>query len=187
MTEDTVAALVDAMTLDPFMDDVILMGTTQQDMRMEHYARVAVAALQSRPAEPARDDEGPCTDCDDTGITIQTERRCSCDAAEPAGEEPVAWMDEDADGRLVFYPHCAFTEFPPKAVPLYARPATPSNPERLVEAAARAIAGIVAEKGTFGDRKEQRVAEWVRLHWADYRDHATAAISAAPAQNGREG
>lgn len=24
------------------------------------------------------DDDGPCTDCGDTGITYQTERRCSC-------------------------------------------------------------------------------------------------------------
>lgn len=26
----------------------------------------------------SEDEEGPCTDCWDTGITIQTERRCSC-------------------------------------------------------------------------------------------------------------
>ncbi len=30
------------------------------------------------------DDEGPCTDCDDTGITIQTERRCACQPPETA-------------------------------------------------------------------------------------------------------
>lgn len=26
------------------------------------------------------DDDGPCTDCWDTGMTVQTERPCSCDA-----------------------------------------------------------------------------------------------------------
>lgn len=29
----------------------------------------------------ADEEEGPCTTCWDTGITIQTERPCSCDAA----------------------------------------------------------------------------------------------------------
>nr|WP_167334712.1 Lar family restriction alleviation protein [Sphingomonas parapaucimobilis] len=52
----------------------------------------------SAPAVDAQegDDEGPCTDCVDTGITIQTERACSCDSGDqyrapavdavPAGE-----------------------------------------------------------------------------------------------------
>lgn len=30
------------------------------------------------PYDDQPDDEGLCTDCDDTGITIQTERRCAC-------------------------------------------------------------------------------------------------------------
>lgn len=59
--------------------------------------------LHHAPATPAPavdaqegDDEGPCTDCEDTGITIQTERACSCEAGDqyrppavdavPAGE-----------------------------------------------------------------------------------------------------
>ena len=53
VVEAAVCAVVDAMTLDPFVDDVILMGTTQQDMRMEHYARVALAAMPAaRGREP---------------------------------------------------------------------------------------------------------------------------------------
>lgn len=28
-------------------------------------------------------DDGPCTDCDDTGITFQTERRCTCQTPLP--------------------------------------------------------------------------------------------------------
>lgn len=41
--------------------------------------RMARAALSSiTTTEPGGDEEGPCTDCDDTGITIQTERRCAC-------------------------------------------------------------------------------------------------------------
>ena len=28
--------------------------------------------------EPMSDDDAPCTDCGDTGITYQTERVCSC-------------------------------------------------------------------------------------------------------------
>lgn len=49
------------------------------------------------------DDDGPCTDCEDTDITIQTERACSCEAGDqhrapavdagPAGE--FMWPDED--------------------------------------------------------------------------------------------
>ena len=36
------------------------------------------------PAEP------PCTDCDGTGITIQTERRCACTLTD---EERQSWQD----------------------------------------------------------------------------------------------
>ncbi len=45
--------LTDAMRDDPFVDDVLLLGTRQQDMRMEHYARVAIAAWNRRSPSPA--------------------------------------------------------------------------------------------------------------------------------------
>ena len=35
---------LDAMREDHFVDDAHLLGTTQQDARMEHYATVALAA-----------------------------------------------------------------------------------------------------------------------------------------------
>ena len=58
----------------------------------------AMLAATPAPAVDAQegDDEGPCTDCEDTGITTQTERACSCEAGDqyrapavdavPAGE-----------------------------------------------------------------------------------------------------
>lgn len=36
---------VEAMRADPFIDDERLLGTTQQDERMRHYARIALATL----------------------------------------------------------------------------------------------------------------------------------------------
>ncbi len=65
--------------------------------------KMDAAGCWHAPATPAPavdaqevDDEGPCTDCEDTGITIQTERACSCEAGDqyrapaadavPAGE-----------------------------------------------------------------------------------------------------
>ncbi|BCI69974.1 hypothetical protein SPKIRA_08040 [Sphingomonas paucimobilis] len=57
-----------------------------------------LTAATPAPAVDAQqgDDEGPCTDCEDTGITTQTERACSCEAGDqyrapavdavPAGE-----------------------------------------------------------------------------------------------------
>lgn len=178
MTEDSVAAVVDAMTLDPFMDDVILMGTTQQDMRMEHYARVALAALQSRPAgqfaESAADlvyqwrtEWGGCNGSHwgdrtswDTAQDIarridehmaaaiaKTRQRiedavgnadpvkASLRPAEPAGEEPVAWMYKTHLGQplTTTFRRTHYDGFPvTDETPLYARPA-PSNPDRLVD------------------------------------------------------
>lgn len=35
-------------------------------------------ATPDKPVDLGADAETPCTDCDDTGITTQTERRCSC-------------------------------------------------------------------------------------------------------------
>lgn len=68
----------------------------------------AVLSATPAPAVDAQegDDDGPCTDCGDTGITIQTERACSCEAGDqhrppvvdavPAGEV-VERLKETAD------------------------------------------------------------------------------------------
>lgn len=40
-----VERVVEAMREDPFMDDLHLLGTTAQDMRMEHYATIALSAM----------------------------------------------------------------------------------------------------------------------------------------------
>ena len=44
---------------------------------------------------PAEAGEGPCTCCDDTGITIQTERPCSCLAGDPFRAQPKAREGDD--------------------------------------------------------------------------------------------
>lgn len=41
-------------------------------------ALAANSPVVGEDALPNDDDEGPCTDCYDTGVTIQTERRCAC-------------------------------------------------------------------------------------------------------------
>ena len=49
---------------------------------------------------PVTDDDGPCTTCDDTGITIQTERPCSCEAGDQyrvKGGAPVTVEQCDRD------------------------------------------------------------------------------------------
>ena len=54
-----------------------------------------VEGLLSARAE-AQDEDTPCTDCGDTGVTHQTERRCSCQEAEAQNEgaagETVEWL-----------------------------------------------------------------------------------------------
>ncbi|WP_293966086.1 hypothetical protein [Sphingomonas sp.] len=64
------------------------------------------AALASAPAgdgvEDASDD-GPCTDCYDTGVTIQTERPCSCGAAALARPRAaVGEQNREAIARLIW-------------------------------------------------------------------------------------
>lgn len=39
------SAAVEACRADPFCDDARLLGTTQQELRMAHYARAALAAI----------------------------------------------------------------------------------------------------------------------------------------------
>jgi hypothetical protein len=51
-------------------------GLGHADARFIAYAREAVPALSARLAEV----EAPCTDCEGSGITLQTERHCACDA-----------------------------------------------------------------------------------------------------------
>lgn len=57
------------------------------------------AALAATPKAPAAgagevDDDGPCTDCRDTGLTIQTERPCSCEAGDQYRATPPAPNDD---------------------------------------------------------------------------------------------
>jgi len=85
-------------------------------------ARAAIAAMprsieDDAPTDAGEADEGPCTDCDDTGLTIQTERACSCDAGEQyrptdagKGVEPVAWMVRRKDtGEVLWDEVCVWT------------------------------------------------------------------------------
>ena len=49
MTDAREEAVARALEDDPFIDDLPLVGTTQQGMRCEHYARAAIAALSTLP------------------------------------------------------------------------------------------------------------------------------------------
>lgn len=43
--------------------------------------------------------DDPCTDCEDTGITVQTERYCSCQAGIALRDSDPDLMREDRDER----------------------------------------------------------------------------------------
>ena len=78
-------------------------------------ARIAVLPPVTTPARAeAQDEDTPCTDCGDTGVTHQTERRCSCQEAEAQDEgaagEPVAWLTRGMNGRGDWMPWSVCTE-----------------------------------------------------------------------------
>ena len=51
-------------------------------------------ALSTTPARAeAQDEDTPCTDCGDSGVTHQTERRCSCQEAEAQDEGALSVLD----------------------------------------------------------------------------------------------
>lgn len=114
-------------------------------------ARAAIAALQSRSAEPASN-------------------RCKLTAAEPAGGEPAELPTGDPDHTDCDGPDGGGRFAHPS------RPATPTNPERLVEAMAAAIdiADRLIERGHGMDTP----AEWGKA----FRNVAAirAALSATP-------
>jgi len=83
-----------------FMEVADYLSTTPAFKRAIEITGEDFAALAAREEAPAEvGDEGPCTCCDDTGWTIQTEQACSCIAGDqyraqpPAREDaqPVAW------------------------------------------------------------------------------------------------
>ncbi|TCM25149.1 hypothetical protein [Novosphingobium sp. ST904] len=106
-------------------------------------ARAAIAAMQARSAEPAP------VSREIAEWNAALDAGCSQDAAiarvralpaEPAGEEPVAWMYKTHLGQSLTstFRRTHYDGFPvTDETPLYARPATPTNPERLVEAGFR--------------------------------------------------
>jgi hypothetical protein len=57
--------------------DKSIMSSTVLDVRA-HQIAAAILALIPAPPDDGGDEEGPCTCCDDTGITGQTERFCQC-------------------------------------------------------------------------------------------------------------
>ncbi|WP_395393021.1 hypothetical protein WBP07_17805 [Novosphingobium sp. BL-8A] len=160
MSNENLRELIDAWSFNVMLECsgreeskmLVAMGGAFLDLR--DLDKILTWAMgQARPAERASDDEGPCTDCDDTGITIQTERRCSCDAAEPAGEEPVADRNLEiliADLRPYADRSIGSLRIDMSDVKsilaLYDRPATPTNPERLVEALERIAEGRTSQQ-----------------------------------------
>lgn len=92
----------------------------------------------------AQDEDTPCTDCGDTGVTHQTERRCSCQEAEAQDEgaagEPVAWRyrflgNSETDAAAWAEGHWAVTIHPRSSCtlyevkPLYTHPSPPAAAE----------------------------------------------------------
>lgn len=71
-------------------------------------AQFVRSELDAEAIAKGKGDEGPCTDCWDTGMTDQTERPCSCDAGEPyrasalsdliAGDADLYATKGDSDG-----------------------------------------------------------------------------------------
>lgn len=76
-------------------DGSLVDGDQIRVWEQNEWGREAIA-YHPLPASPSveDDDDGPCTDCDDTGITIQTERRCACQPPEIA-----SWAFAEADRR----------------------------------------------------------------------------------------
>ncbi|GEM_PF-5727517 len=126
-----------------------------QDQVWGAYARAAIAALQARSTEPAGMMDAAwdayqntgidlCADSDDeTRKCVENAVRAALRHAEPAGEEPVAFVCEADLRALATKPDGDDMSISPVPrpeigmnMPLYARPA-PSNPERLVEALRR--------------------------------------------------
>lgn len=103
-------------------------------------------------------------------------------AAEPAAEEPVSWMYQPINRGTrgsKDAPFCSFEPLPKmnptywQETPLYARPATPSNPDRLVEAVWEALKAECC-----ADPRNATKCVMVG------KDQLAAALSAAPAQDG---
>lgn len=126
-------------------------GTDRQCELLVSDIEAAIAALQARSAEPAEDWEATHRYCVKqwerereemmrkvVDLRAQLGLRADGTPAEPAGEEPVAWLYEmpgdpkhvevhtDRDEDLNY---TKFTE-----TPLYRRPATPSNPSFAITA-----------------------------------------------------
>lgn len=58
-----------------------------EPLRAVDVVGIADAIMATTPARAeAQDEDTPCTDCGDTGVTHQTERRCSCQEAEAQDE-----------------------------------------------------------------------------------------------------
>lgn len=104
-------------------------------------------------------------------------------SAEPAGEEPVAYryVHLDYAGRKVSrygpHPERVNGHDPIEAHPLYAHPATPTNPERLVEALRQADVDFQRTPGT---NRDGAIVKHVR----ESRARIAFALSAAPLKEG---
>lgn len=122
-----------------------------RNFRLSEALSAAIAALQAKSAEL---EEGGCANChgmiDDLAPGRDPEELCdtcyhdvmATRPAEPAGEEPVAFMYQPINRGPRGSKDAPFCSFEPlhkmnpaywQETPLYARPATPSNPDRLVE------------------------------------------------------
>lgn len=115
-----------------------------------YQARAAIAAMHARSAEPVGEAKAIIDElnaCYLYGVSEKSDALAKRIIAhlsrpsEPAGEEPVAWRRWNASASF-FNVHYlgpvdhAQNPLPAgwRETPLYARPATPTNPERLVEA-----------------------------------------------------
>lgn len=65
-------------------DESVGPGEADDEERME--SADIILSLTTPARAEAQDEDTPCTDCGDTGVTHQTERRCSCQEAEAQDE-----------------------------------------------------------------------------------------------------
>lgn len=132
----------------------------------------------------SEEEEGPCTDCWDTGVTIQTERRCACQPPLPVSEDRLNCAQcGKGEG---FYQHAPFDESYHEFSGENAKD-QPMSKETISmkEAVARAICIEAVKRGLAKDWTCQLVSDIDRLaleisdrEWRKYTVDATAAIKA---------
>ncbi len=72
-------------------------GALEDDKTHAAYEKVVARFQLLAGSSPEETDDGPCTDCDDTGWMFQTERYCTCEEGIKCRSMKVAVTQEDKD------------------------------------------------------------------------------------------